>query len=335
MAKKTTSTVKNSSGIDDSVLDDLNEMEAADEASVKKAAAAKELAEMQSLEVSNSSSDKVKSITLPKGMTEAKAIRVLHEKLKEKESEVGIHELIDAWPMDGAVALQFVLKERYGWPKMIPTPGFFGPTPPYQVGVRINAKGDTIQTSWGRLQLPNVDGYLETGFAEHNGEWKFKIGGVVKRKDEKEVSTLAALVRAHVKEHSIYKNKAVKIDFRDQDGERKDFNPADSPEFIDIDPDKLDDVVYPKEIEGVVNMTLFYPVIYKDAAREMGTPLKRGTLLEGPYGTGKTLTAYQLAAHGMKHDWTFVYLMDVRDLDLAMKFASHYAPAIVFAEDKI
>ena len=216
---------------------------------------------------------------------------------------------------------------------MVPTPGFFGPTPPYQIGVRIDAEGNTVQTSWGRLTLPNVDGYLDTGFAEHNGEWKFKIGGVVKRKHEKEIAIIAKLVREHVAKNSIYKAKAVKIDFRDQDGERKEFNPADSPEFIAIDPNKLDDVVYPREIEGVVNMTLFYPVIYKDAARAMGTPLKRGTLLEGPYGTGKTLTAYQLAAHGMQHGWTFVYLMDVRDLDLAMKFASHYAPAIVFAED--
>lgn len=324
---------KNNMAEDTSVLEDLERMEKAETAATKKEKAARELAELQSLEVSNAASDKVKVITLPKGMDEAKAIRVLHEKLKEKESEVAIHELVDAWPMDGAVAFQAVLKERYGWPKMVPTPGFFGPKPPYQIGVRIDAEGNTVQTSWGRLELPNVDGYLETGFAEHNGEWKFKIGGVVKRKHEKEVAILAKLVREYVANKSIYKGKAVKIDFRDQDGERKEFNPADSPEFIAIDPAKLDDVVYPREIEGVVNMTLFYPVIYKDAARAMGTPLKRGTLLEGPYGTGKTLTAYQLAAHGMQHGWTFVYLMDVRDLDLAMKFASHYAPAIVFAED--
>lgn len=333
-SKKETRNMATAAGPSDSeILDDLNQMEKAETEAGKKAKAAKDLAELQSLEVVNASSEKVKVITLPAGMTEQKAIRVLHEKLKEKESDVAIHELIDAWPMDGAVAFQAVLKEVYNWPKMIPTPGFFGPNPPVQLGVRINAAGDTVQTSWGRVALPNVDGYLETGFAEHNGEWKFKIGGVVKRKHEKDISNLAKLVREYVAKNSIYKNKAVKIDFRDNDGERKSFNPADSPEFIAIDESKLDDVVYPREIEDVVNMTLFYPVIYKDAARVMGTPLKRGTLLEGPYGTGKTLTAYQLAAHGLKHGWTFIYLMDVRDLDLAMKFASHYSPAIVFAED--
>ena len=315
------------------VLEDLDNMEKQEAQAAKKAKAAEELAAMQATEITNAASDKVKTITLPRGMDEAKAIRVLHEKLKEKESEVAIHELIDAWPMDGAVAFQNVLKDRYGWPKMVPTPGFFGPRPPMQIGVRIDAEGTTVQTSWGRIELPNVDGFLETGFAEHNGEWKFKIGGCVKRKHEKEVSEIARLTREWVHQKSIYKNKAVKIDFRDQDGERKDFNPADSPEFIAIDPDKLDEVVYTKETAGIVEMTLFNPVRYKDAARKMGTPLKRGTLLEGPYGTGKTLTAYQLAAIGLPKGWTFIYLMDVRDLDLAMKFAANYAPAIVFAED--
>lgn len=313
------------------IVDEIQAMTKREATRQKEADAAMELAELQSMEVTNSKSSKV--ITLPAGMDEIKAIRALSEKVKEAETDVAISELIDAWPLDGAVAFQQVLKDKYGWAKMIPTPGFFGPTPPAQIGVRINAEGDTVQTSWGRLTLPNIEGYLETGFAEVNGEYKFRIGGCVKRKNEKHVAEIAKSVREHVLKHSIYKFKAVKIDFRDEDGERKQFNPGDSPEFIAIDPEKLDDVVYPKEIEGVVQMTLFNPIIYKDAARLMGTPLKRGTLLEGPYGTGKTLTAYQLAAHGMKNGWTFVYLMDVRDLDLAMKFAQNYAPAIVFAED--
>lgn len=313
----------------DDILDDLQGIEREKANEAKRRKAADKIAELESTTVEN----KGKAIVLPGGMDEATAIKVLHAKLKEKETDVSIYEKVEAWPLDGAVALQHVLKQVYGWPKLVPTPGFFGASPPTQVGVKINAAGDTIQVSWGRIELPNIDGYLETGVYQEDGKVGFLIGGVVKRKNEAAIAEIAQKVRAYVKDHSIYKNKAVRLNFRDADGDRREFTLDAGPEFIDIDPTKLDDVVYPEAVQPIVDMTLFNPVVYKEEARKIGMPLKRGTLLEGPYGTGKTLTAYQMAAKGITNGWTFVYLTDVRDLDLAVNFALHYGPCILFAED--
>jgi transitional endoplasmic reticulum ATPase len=232
------------------------------------------------------------------------------------------------------VAFQAVLEKKYGFVNQVPIPGFFSSTPPVQIGVRTDAEGTTKQVNWGRMELSVLEhGYLETGVTEENGTMKFRIGGKVKKKFLSEVRDIAAKTREHVRKHSIYKSKAVRLDFRDENGERKSFQPQDSPEFISIDPTKLDDVIYNDEVRAVVEMALMNPIKYPQQCREIGVPLKRGALLEGPFGTGKTLTAYQMAAHGTNSGFTFIYLMDVRDLDLAMRFAEHYAPAIVFAED--
>jgi transitional endoplasmic reticulum ATPase len=316
---------------DAEILEEVESFDQEDKATKARQRKAKEQREIAETEIVRTEQQQ---IIVPVGMSLSKAIKTLYEKKKQEETQVAVREVVDAWPMDGAVAFQYVLEEKYGFVNQVAIPGFFGPTPPYQVGIRINSKGDTMQCNWGRMELSVLDhGFLETGFCEENGNLKFVIGGEVKKKFLDEVADIARRTRERVRQASIYKGKAIRLDFRDEDGERKEFHITDSPEFIGIDPNKLDDVVYPEHVQGVVDMALFNPIKYPDACRKMGIPLKRGALLEGPYGTGKTLTAYQMAAHGTNNGWTFVYLMDVRDLDLAMRFAMHYAPSIVFAED--
>lgn len=294
----------------------------------------REQQELATFTVRETQDSQQKNIALPQGMSPTKAMRVLHAQILQDETHVAIHEVVDAWPLDGAVAFQHVLEEKYGFVQQVPIPGFFGDRPPSQVGVRIDAKGNTRSVSWGRMEISVLDhATLDTGFIEENGSWKFLIQGNVKKKFLKEIEDIARRTRQRVRSHSIYKGKAIRLDFRDEDGDRKCFDPSDSPVFIDIDREKVGNVVYNKDVEAVVHMALLNPIKYPDACRRIGVPLKRGALLEGPYGTGKTLTAYEMALHGTDNGFTFIYLMDVRDLDMAMKFAEHYAPAIVFAED--
>lgn len=316
---------------EDQILEDLENLDKEEKHAKIRQRKAKEQCEIAETTITRSSD---KQIRLPQGMSFSKAIKTLYEKKKQEDTQVNIHEVVDAWPMDGAVAFQWVLEEKYGFVNQVPTPGFFGDTPPRQVGIRIDAAGNTVQCNWGRMELSVLDyGYVETQAIEENGNLKFLISGKVKKKFLPEIADIARRTRERVQQASIYKGKAIRLDFRDADGDRRDFEITDTPEFIGIDPERLDDVVYPEAVQGVVDMALFNPVKYPQACRDMGIPLKRGALLEGPYGTGKTLTAYQMAAHAASSGWTFVYLMDVRDLDLAMRFAAHYSPAIVFAED--
>src|SRR3990167_10320825 len=73
---------------------------------------------------------------------------------------------------------------------------------------------------------------------------------------------------------------------------------------------------------------------YATAHRELGLPLKRAILLDGTYGTGKSLAGYLTARVAETNGWTFLMARPGRDNFLqVMQTARLYQPAVVFFED--
>lgn len=70
---------------------------------------------------------------------------------------------------------------------------------------------------------------------------------------------------------------------------------------------------------------------------DKGIPLKFGALLEGSYGTGKTLLAFKLAKEAIGKGWSFIYLKDPTILAEAIRMAKTIDRSgwgcIVFTED--
>jgi transitional endoplasmic reticulum ATPase len=271
-------------------------------------------------------------ITIPEGMSLEQAILWMERLQKEEETVVAIREEIDAYPLDGAYALAKTLKEIYGWTNLVPTRTFFGSQPPVMLSVETGPHTKE-QVPWGVIKVPGIAGELKTEYALKDGRPIFVLGGTVRRKHEKHVHQLAQAVRETIKTDSIYKNKAIHINYRDENGERTEFSISKSPKFMDLTKTNEAELIFPTDTQKLVETNLFVLVEKSDVVRSAGVPLKRGVMLEGPYGTGKTLTAAVLAKKCMTHKWTFIYLDDVRDLDMAMHFARQYEPAVVFAED--
>lgn len=274
-------------------------------------------------------------IIIPENMELADAQRYLREKEEEEETFVAVAEDIPAFPLDGAVAFYNVLRRRYGWTNLKPTPGMFGSkNPPQMIGVAIG-HNETQQVPWGRCEVPNISGHLDTSFNFNEvGLPIFRLNGQVKRKHEKVVAEIAKDVRKEVAKSSIYKGKAIRINFRDAEGDKiTDFTPAFSPVFLDMEKHSKQVLIYSEATRKVVQTNLLNPVQNTEKCRKIGIPLRRGVLLSGSYGTGKTLTGYQLASECIQNDWTFIYLEDVRDLDMALSFARMYMPCVLFSED--
>lgn len=270
-------------------------------------------------------------IVLPKNMSFDEGIEWLRRKREEDERDVGIHYEFHYSPLDGAVAFHRALADIHGWAELVPTPGFFGSTPPTMIGVPISLT-EKMQVPWGRVHIPGVEGFLQTDYQAAPTP-RFCINGRVKQKNKEQIANIAEKTEEFLRNRSIYRGQAVKISFEwERDG--LPFNPTEHcPKFMPLSGVTENDLIFGSEVTNALKIGLFAPIEYSAACRKYKVPLKRGILLYGPYGVGKTLTATVTALKGVKHGFTFLYLESVLDLKKGLQLASQYAPAIVFAED--
>lgn len=270
-------------------------------------------------------------IIIPEDMSIPEARVWLSRREEEENKRVAISEIVDAVPFEGAYAFSKALARMFGFTSMVDTPqGFWPDAPPTLIGVQVSAT-KTEQVAWGRVQIPAFSGgYLETGIAEKNKRLVFMISGEVLAKFKGQVKDLADLTRKIVREESIYRAKAVRVKFPKSP---KDYDPRDCPQFMDVSKAREDELIFSNDVELEIRTSLFTPIEQTAQCREHQIPLKRGVLLEGPYGVGKTLTANITAKKAMENGWTFLYLSNVDDLEAAIHFAKSYQPCVIFAED--
>ncbi len=269
-------------------------------------------------------------IILPKGMTCSQGIEALKRQQAEDEREVSIDEVVEASLFEGLFAFQRAMAHKFGWVDFVPTPGFFGDTPPTTITIEIGV-GTRAQVFWGRVQVPGITGFLQTGYTIKKGRVFFRIGGTVKQRDRQAVAELANLTRNYVNTQSIYRGKAIEVTFPDMEQEGADI--TECPKFIDTSKIDASQLIFSRDLQEEVEMHMFNPVEYTDRVRALGNTLKRGVLLAGPYGTGKTLAARILARKCTDNDWTYLYLKEPKDLPKALLMAQQYQPAVVFVED--
>jgi len=271
-----------------------------------------------------------------KPMTYEEAIEWLRRKKKEDEEITSVHYEFQCSPLDGLVAFHKALAIIYGWTQMVPTSGFFGPMPPTMLSVPVSAT-ETLQVAHGRVEIPGVRGYLKTNIVS-NPEPRFIITGEILQKHKPEVQHIEKEIKKILKSESIYKGKAIKVSWEylheDKDGDHRPYHPIqDAPQFMELSGVNDDDLIFGEKVINALSVGLFTPIEHSQACRDNLIPLKRGVLLYGPYGTGKTMTAYVAAKKAERHGWTFMYLDNVTDLKRALDFASKYSPCVLFAED--
>lgn len=270
-------------------------------------------------------------VVLPTGMKLEEAVDLITRRIKYEAQETVMVETFDAFPWDGAVQLDAVLRENYGWAQAIATPGFFGDTPPALINIE-TGPGVFTQVPWGRFSLPNVMGFLQTAANVEGKRFKFVLHAKILRRDENTVKMLFERVRMKIRQSSIYRGKAIRVNFLNSDGE---LDQEAKPTYLDtaqVNPDML---ILSRNIERAVETNLFTPITRTDDCLANGIAVKRGILLGGTYGTGKTLIAHVASRKAVDAGITFLYIQKANELSYAIEFARQYqSPAcVIFCED--
>ncbi len=271
-------------------------------------------------------------LTIPEGMTVKQAIDLLRRREKYLNTYVDISEKFDVFPFDGAYALSQVIIQRYGWAEGVPIQSMFGETKP-QVFKIPSSPTEKVDVPWGQFSLPNIVGTLSTGIDRGSaGRAIFVLNAEVKREAEPTIRALFDDLREYLRHNSLYRGKAIKIRFRQDDGEPV---PMPEPEFMDLTDVRPEGLILNKDLTASLNANLFTPITRVEDCLQNGIKVKRGILLGGNYGTGKTLAATVAARLAQDSGITYIYTPRADELGDAIAFAKQYqSPAcVVFCED--
>lgn len=255
----------------------------------------------------------------------------------EEEEKVNVNE--PAGPLlEGLVALQAVLKRMFGLISISGEKcGFCGVVhdPPSLINVKTGI--DTaVQVPWGNVGVPALDNHpITTGYSvDSKGEFQLRLKSAIARKHAKKIKEIAEAVRDEIEAHSIYRGKAFAMNFDNvQERVAAEGPEALAPEFLDLSHVKEEELIFSKETRRLVDAALLTPIKKWERLKQLGASPKRGALLVGDPGTGKTMTAKVIAKVATEHGWTFVYVRQPEQLAEALAFAKRYQPAWVFCED--
>jgi transitional endoplasmic reticulum ATPase len=271
------------------------------------------------------------AITLPVDMSVDAAIETLIRRKAFLDEDTVVREKFDVFPWDGAVALDTVLTNRYGWVAAEATPGFFGPTPPQILTVDID-HDQKRKVPWGRMSIPGITGFIQCTADTIDGRICFELVASVKRRDEPTIEGLFQDLRAYIASNSIYRGKAFKIRFYNDAGDKLEMP---EPKFLNVADVDENHLIYSDDVMAAVRTNLFTPIErVKDCAAN-GIPFKRGVLLGGTFGTGKTLCAKVAAKKAVTQGITYLYVTRADELAEAIAFAKQYnnPGCVIFCED--
>lgn len=224
-------------------------------------------------------------------------------------------------PMDGAHAFQATMMNHFGTAgigKTIRT--MFGDYPPELRTISV-AHNKTAEVPWGQVTFSPLGATFGLG-ATKDREFGllFHLSVEAPKRFRKHIAAFFELVENELKAHSIYKGKAV--------------TGGQEPLFLDVEQLDRSKVIYSDETMTQLNANLWSLLEHTKVMRDLKLPLKRAVLLEGPYGTGKTLAGMLTAQTAQANGWTYILCRPGQDdLNDVLKTAQLYAPSVVWFED--
>ena len=265
----------------------------------------------------------VKLFEKRKQLKYADFLKWLQNEINESVRLVDLNYTVSGFLEDACYALSRSVDELHGFVTQKNT-GPSGDNPPKMIDVNF-ADGSRKKVPYGKIALPQLgqDAYIDMSY--NSDTRTLHVKGVCEKRFQSLIDEVMTRTKFLVDYDSIYKSKAIKIT-----------HPKQSPTFINV--------------SGLDNKNIFLtsqaksstiPVEARidnpDMCKERGLELKFGALLEGDFGTGKTLYAFKLAAKAIKNNWTFVYCPHpehtLEVLKIVHSFSKNGRGVVLFIED--
>lgn len=301
-----------------------------------------------------------KHIALPQDMDEARGSVVLAEQAKAKTETVELPQKFLARPDDGGVAFMTVLKAVYGFA-------------PVGQKVRHPFTGEWIYPSFRQIKTGE--------FTQVNGEWveetasvpeslmlfsngslhfTFSLGETLdddyglcfyvnvqtNKGSESIIKGLFKLVERYIKDHSLYRGKAIEGVGRVAGGRIME------PKFLNMDAKRSIPLFFAKEVDVALDLGIRTIIEDTDVQRAAGTKIGSTVILAGEPGTGKTEEIIHNVKRGLaqketvtvckgtldlsveRAKWTAIYVKPEEDFNLVTKFARGIGgPVMLILED--
>ena len=212
-------------------------------------------------------------------------------------------------------ALSRVLAEHYGVDYAKPKPGFFGATNPVDVTFPLSPT-ETATVTLGEFTLGNM-----TVTTRPNND-RLRIFITCANSDKAAAMELFALVDAYA---DCWQGQTLVFDTNTESGPR-------TPSIVAPDL-TVDDIALNSSEEAALRMFLNQIEHHETLAQQHDFPFKRGVLLYGPWGTGKTLGAAVAMASCRRAGITVIQERSWGSLEATMQLARVMQPCMVFCED--
>jgi len=208
--------------------------------------------------------------------------------------------------------------EREGW-KITATLGYRGPEPIY-VNVDTGGESENLLMD-GQMLIEKGDiRYIVT--VDVNPRWRGSVQLEGPAKKKKEMADFIISVLAIAEKENFYRGKKIEFSGRIR--------------FLDVKARSWDSIVLDTETKAEIGANTVDFLRRKDEWAKYGIPLKRGILLAGEPGTGKTIIcrALMAEAEGITCVTTNGYALDDDDYITELyELAEDLSPSIVFIED--
>lgn len=267
--------------------------------------------------------DKFVKIMFQPGIKYADALDYIDNELKQSKKMAKINYRIRCFRNDGIYQLNQAISQVFGAVVSKEQRNPSGESSVQTVDITL-ADGTRVKAPYGDISLEGLGEGSSININYDSSTHDLVITGKCQFRFSSLMDDIIEVTKHNLRTNSIYKGQALEI---------SDIN---DPKILDLSGIDRQLMVLSRETEYALR-PIYARIMNPTMCLEKGIPLKFGALLEGGYGTGKTLLAFKLAKKAVANNWMFIYLKDPKLLAEALRMSKIIDQSghgvLIFVED--